>query len=93
MPKRSSKKKEQDKDQDFNTLTGNIVEDATKEEVSEEQEPEDESHETPKNPHAQALGRLGGLRGGKARAAKLTPQRRKEIARRAAMARWKKKKP
>jgi len=35
-----------------------------------------------------ALGRLGGLKGGKARAASLTPERRVEIARKAAMARW-----
>ena len=37
---------------------------------------------------AVALGRLGGLKGGKARAATLTPERRKEIARKAAPARW-----
>jgi len=41
-----------------------------------------------KNPHAVALGRLGGARGGKARAEKLPPERRSEIARRAAQARW-----
>jgi hypothetical protein len=41
-----------------------------------------------KNPAAVALGRLGGLRGGKARAAKLTPRRRSMIARKAAKARW-----
>jgi len=35
-----------------------------------------------------ALGRLGGLKGGKARAAKLTPERRTEIAKKAALARW-----
>ncbi len=35
-----------------------------------------------------ALGRLGGLKGGKARAAKLTPERRVEIAKKAALARW-----
>ena len=39
---------------------------------------------------AAALGRLGGLKGGKARAAKLTPQKRAEIAKKAAAARWKK---
>lgn len=33
-------------------------------------------------------GRLGGLKGGKARAAKLTPERRREIARKAAQSRW-----
>jgi hypothetical protein len=43
-----------------------------------------------RNPHAAALGRLGGLRGGKARAAALSPRRRREIARLAARARWKK---
>jgi hypothetical protein len=41
-----------------------------------------------KNPAAVALGRLGGLKGGKARAVKLTAQRRKEIAQRAAQKRW-----
>jgi hypothetical protein len=41
-----------------------------------------------KNPAAAALGRLGGLKGGKARAAKLTPERRKEIAQEAAKKRW-----
>ncbi len=41
-----------------------------------------------KNPAAVALGRLGGLKGGKARAAKLSPERRKEIAKKAALARW-----
>lgn len=40
------------------------------------------------NPHAQALGALGGLVGGHARAKALTPDRRKEIARNAALARW-----
>lgn len=41
-----------------------------------------------KNPHAQALGRLGGLKGGKARAGKLSAERRSEIARKAAQVRW-----
>ena len=42
-----------------------------------------------KNPAAVALGRLGGLKGGKARMAKLSAKRRTEIARKAAKARWK----
>ena len=42
-----------------------------------------------KNPHAQALGRLGGLKGGRARAETLTPRRRTLMARKAANARWK----
>lgn len=41
-----------------------------------------------KNPAAVALGRLGGKKGGPARAKKLSARRRKEIARRAAEARW-----
>ncbi|MBI3218021.1 MAG: RNA-binding protein [Bacteroidetes bacterium] len=45
-----------------------------------------------KNPAAVALGRLGGLKGGKARAVKLSSLRRKAIARKAAKSRWKNKK-
>jgi len=41
-----------------------------------------------KNPHAVALGKLGGAKGGKIRAARLTPEQRKEIAQKAAQARW-----
>jgi hypothetical protein len=43
----------------------------------------------PKKPAAVALGRLGGLKGGKARAKKLTPRKRKATAKKAAAARWK----
>ena len=42
-----------------------------------------------KNPNAVALGRLGGLKGGKARAAALSREERKTIAQKAAKARWK----
>ena len=41
-----------------------------------------------KNPAAVELGRLGGRKGGKARAQKLSPERRREIASKAAAARW-----
>ena len=41
-----------------------------------------------KNPHAVALGKIGGSKGGKARAARLTPERRREIAQKAVLARW-----
>lgn len=41
-----------------------------------------------KNPAAVALGKLGGLKGGKARAKKLSPERRSEIAKKAADIRW-----
>jgi hypothetical protein len=43
-----------------------------------------------KNPAAVALGRLGGLKGGKARAASLSPRKRRLIAKKAAASRWKK---
>lgn len=42
-----------------------------------------------KDPAAMALGRKGGLKGGAARAAKMSPERRAEIAKKAAKARWK----
>ena len=45
-----------------------------------------------KNPAAVALGRLGGLKGGPARIAKLSAKGRSELGRKAVMARWKKRK-
>jgi len=78
MPKRSSKKKNI---RDVNVLASHIVEQATGE---RKPKPEDAT----KNPAAVALGRLGGLKGGKARANKLTPEQRKEIATKAAQTRW-----
>lgn len=45
--------------------------------------------ERPKNPAAVSLGRLGGLKGGHARAAKLSARKRSQIAAKAAKARWK----
>lgn len=77
MPERSSKPK---RPRDVNKLASKIVEAATK----GESDP-DES----KDPAAVSLGRRGGLKGGKARAAKLSAERRREIARKAAHARWK----
>ncbi|HEV2173129.1 MAG TPA: hypothetical protein VGR71_06165 [Nitrospira sp.] len=70
---------------DPNALAARIVGLATTEGV-----PEPDSG---KNPHAVALGRLGGLKGGKARAKKLPEARRREIAKRAAEKRWKGHKP
>ena len=43
-----------------------------------------------KNPYAVALGRKGGLKGGPARAANMTPEERSESARKAVLARWEK---
>lgn len=45
-----------------------------------------------RDPAAVSLGRKGGLKGGKARASALSPERRKEIAKGAAKKRWEKKK-
>ena len=70
---------------DTNQLAKKIVDIATG-------ESEDTNQDTQKNPHAVALGRLGGLKGGKARAKKLTAKKRSEIAKKAAKARWSKKK-
>ena len=66
----------------MNQMAANLI-DAISGELSAEQ-PEDG-----KNPAAVALGKLGGAKGGKARAAKLSPVRRKAIAKKAARARWK----
>jgi len=66
------------KEEDINTLAASIVEQATEQTVRE------------KNPNAVALGRLGGLKGGKARAKKLSPEERKKIAQKAAKTRWRK---
>lgn len=51
-------------------------------------EVEEENINEGKNPHAVALGRRGGQKGGAARAKKLSPERRREIARGAATRRW-----
>jgi len=48
------------------------------------------NEDSPKNEAAVTLGRAGGLKGGKARANSLTPERRKEIAQKAAAKRWNK---
>jgi hypothetical protein len=72
-------------DHDFSIRAFRVVEQATKD--TETIEIETIQIEG-KNPNAVALGRLGGLKGGKARFAKLTPEQRKEIAQRAAKARW-----
>jgi hypothetical protein len=49
-----------------------------------------EANTREKDPAAVALGRKGGLKGGPARAAKMTPEERRESARKAVLARWEK---
>jgi hypothetical protein len=76
MPKRSRKSA------DLNRMAFEIVREST--------DPEYDPNPG-KNPAAVELGRLGGLKGGRARAGKLTPEERHEIAKKAAAARWVKK--
>lgn len=75
---------------DPNQLAKFIVDQVTGEDETEvEARGEDSTDGSGKNPAAVYLGRLGGLKGGKARAKKLSSKRRQEIARKAAQARWK----
>jgi hypothetical protein len=76
MRKRSSKQGKMD----LNKLAADIVNQATGGQETDDM----------RNPAAVTLGRLGGLKGGKARAASLSPKERHEIAKKAATARWKK---
>jgi hypothetical protein len=76
MPDRSRKRP-----RDVNSLARQLVAEATGE------EPKLDPDEG-KDPAAVALGRKGGLKGGKARAAKMTAAQRSEAARKAARARW-----
>ena len=66
---------------DFNVIAAQIVADATGGKPAEPEIPT-------KNPAAVELGRLGGLKGGKARAKSLSAKKRKEIAKKAATIRW-----
>lgn len=82
-----TKKKKKKRPSDVNVLAAQIVAEATGEAGVELIQ-----HPTPeKNPAAVALGRLGGKKGGPARAKALSAKKRKEIAKKAAKARWGKK--
>jgi hypothetical protein len=76
MPERSSKRP-----RDVNELARQIVDESTGNAPSVKPDAE-------KDPAAVALGRKGGLKGGRARAEKLTPEQRSEMARHAARKRW-----
>lgn len=82
MQNRSSKPK---RPRDFNSLAHQVVAELTgAAEPTPEEQPKD-----PLRAAAAELGRRGGLKGGKARAAKLSPEERSAIAKKAAAARWK----
>jgi len=76
MPNRSSRRP-----RDLNALAASLVDDSTDEATVVATEP-------PKDPAAVDLGRRGGLKGGKARAAKLSAEQRSALAKKAAQARW-----
>ena len=80
MADRSRKKRPRD----VNALTAAIVQEATGKVLVEE---------SGKNPAAVALGWVGGKKGGKARVEKLTAERRREIAEKAAETRWSAREP
>lgn len=83
------KKKKQPKEEtDINILAKSIVARATGDELLPAIKKDHLPMVKEKNPAAVALGRLGGLKGGKARAKKLSAKKRKEIAKKAAQARW-----
>ena len=87
MPKRSRKPDEVE--MAFDTLNELIRRDEARDRGESIELPPDES-ESKKNPAAVALGRLGGLKGGKARAANMSAKKRSQSARKAAKARWSK---
>jgi hypothetical protein len=70
------------KNTDANRRAWQVVQEATAEPAPRDDPPK-------KNPAAVALGKLGGAKGGPARAAKLSPKKRSAIAKKAAAARWK----
>lgn len=80
MPKRSSKTLA-----DVNKLAKSIVDKATAGDATKQQAKDQDSQ---KNEAAVTLGRLGGLKGGPARARKLSAKKKSQIAKKAAEARW-----
>ena len=79
MPRRSSK------DHDFSTIARSVVEQAIGEKLDGSPLPDKYAG---KNPAAVALGKLGGAKGGRARAEALSAKKRSQIAKKAALARW-----
>lgn len=82
MPKRSSKR------EDANQAAFRTLQEATGEKPKTDPDAAPGPEPKKKNPAAVELGRLGGQKGGKARAKVLTKEQRKAIAKKAAAARW-----
>lgn len=85
MPRRSSKTTKRGTDHDFAVNAFRVVEQAIGEKMDGSPLPDKDAG---KNPAAVALGKLGGAKGGKARAKALTKAQRVAIAEKAAKARW-----
>jgi hypothetical protein len=79
MHRRASKQSNSEENEDVNEAAARIVAESTGQPIPK----------IKKNPHAVALGKLGGSKGGFARAANLTKQQASEIGRKAAQTRWK----
>lgn len=90
-PNRSSNRPKRPRD--FAQLAKEIVDEATGQKEQQPEPAEPEPSEEERKRAAAMLGRRGGLKGGKARASSLTPEQRREIARKAAAARWEKHAP
>jgi len=86
MPGRASKPKKKTADRDFTSVARRVVEQAIGERLDGSPLPEPKPDT--RNPAAVALSKLGASKGGKARADNLSEKRRKEIAKKAAKARW-----
>lgn len=84
-PKPPAKRPGTARDHDFATVARRVVEQAIGEKLDGSPLPDKDAS---KNPAAVALGMLGGAKGGRARAEKLTPGERAAIAQHAAVARW-----
>ncbi len=74
--------KRKKREYDFSVTAFRVVQEATGQTEAEQANPNEKKFDPV------ALGRLGGLKGGKARAEKLTPEQRSEVAKKAAKARW-----
>ena len=90
MAERSSRRK---REHDFAVTAFRVMQETTADPYAVPAAEEHPLDSEEKNPNAVAPGRLGGRKGGKARAEKLTPERRREIARKAAETRWATRKP
>ncbi len=87
MPKPDKHPDREKRPRDINQLAHYLVKKSTEEELPEAQS-ESKPQRSAISEYLAKIGRKGGLKGGKARAAKLSPTRKAAIARKAAKARW-----